>query len=52
MRFSISASAAIPPPPMGRLKQHRTISPHIAPAQAIALTWKCQGVIFAFIVDT
>ena len=48
MRFSVSASA-IPRPPMGRLKQHKTISPHIAPAQVIALTWKCERVIFAFL---
>ncbi len=51
MRFSGSVSA-IPQPPMGRLKQHKTISPHIAPARAVALTWKRQRVIFAFIVDT
>ena len=51
MRFSVSASA-IPQPPMGGLKQHRPISPHIAPARALALTWKCERVIFAFIVDT
>ncbi len=41
-----------PKPPMCRLKRQAATGAHIPPARAIALTRKCQRVIFAFIIDT